>query len=488
MKQLVISILISCLSFSCNDWLDVQPEASVSKEELFRFESGFFEALNGVYTRCMQSDLYGGELAVGIPEAMAQNYSNSVYDYTGYLKTSVFDFTDLTFRNRRDGIWRAGYNAITNCNLILENIDRKKEVFSTDLYELIKGEALALRAYIHFDLLRLFADPYLTGASEEAIPYVDTYSNRVTPLSTVEAIIGKVLADLNQAKSLLEKHDPIVTGEYVVGFPGENGSTEEASYELFLQNRRHRLNYYAVCGALARVYLYQKDYTHALNNALTVIDAHKFSWVDTEIFLESDPAKKDRIMYKELVFGWYADKQVTAFRDKFNAVTTGFYLNYNYARSIYEVAGVGAEDYRFEAWFTQQTLVGNDPCYQVQKYLQDEKQNLHYLMIPGIRLSEMYYIAAESVYATDPGQAWEYFNTVRFHRGIGVVLDENSGADFITELLKEYRKETYAEGQLYFNYKRLNQSIVNESNLVYPAGPSIYRIPLPEDELEFANR
>ena len=248
------------------------------------------------------------------------------------------------------------------------------------------------------------------------------------------------------------------------------------------------MNYYAVCGALARVYLYQKDYTHALNNALTVIDAHKFSWVDPEIFLESDPAKKDRIMYKELVFGWYADKQVTAFRDEFNAVTTGFYLNYNYARSIYEVAGVGAEDYRFKAWFTQQTLVGNDPCYQVQKYLQDEKQNLHYLMIPGIRLSEMYYIAAESVYATDPGQAWEYFNTVRFHRGIGVVLNENSGADFITELLKEYRKETYAEGQLYFNYKRLNQSIVNESNLVYPAGPSIYRIPLPEDELEFANR
>ena len=95
MKQLVISILIACLSFSCNDWLDVQPEASVSKEELFRSESGFFEALNGVYTRCIQSDLYGGELAVGIPEALAQNYSNSVYDYTGYLKTSMFDLPIL---------------------------------------------------------------------------------------------------------------------------------------------------------------------------------------------------------------------------------------------------------------------------------------------------------------------------------------------------------------------------------------------------------
>ncbi|MFR7823998.1 MAG: hypothetical protein ACLU30_12975 [Odoribacter splanchnicus] len=46
------------------------------------------------------------------------------------------------------------------------------------------------------------------------------------------------------------------------------------------------------------VYLYQQDYAHALNNALTVIDAHKFSWVDPEIFLESDPAKKTGLCIK----------------------------------------------------------------------------------------------------------------------------------------------------------------------------------------------
>lgn len=488
MKRLFISICLFAILSSCNNWLDMQPEASIGKEELFKTESGFFEALNGVYTRCVQGDLYGLEFSVGLPEAMAQNYSNSVYDYTGYLKTSIFDFTDVNFRNRRDGIWKAAYHAITNCNLILESIDQKKEVFSTHNYEIIKGEALALRAYLHFDLLRFFAPPYLTGADEKAIPYVDTYSNRVTPLSTVGEVIGKVLVDLNQAKELLKQHDPILEGSYQVGFPGEEGCTEESAAELFLQNRRHRLNYYAVCGVLARVYLYQKEYTRALANALEVIDSKKFIWVDSEEFLESDITKQDRIMYKELVFGWYIAQQETNLRNKFNTVTTGFYMNDNYARSIYEVAGVGAEDYRFKGWFVLQALTGNDPCRQIRKYLQDEDENLHYLMMPGIRLSEMYYIAAECVYPTDPEDAWDYFNTVRYHRGIGVELDENSGTDFIQEILKEYRKETYAEGQLYFNYKRLNQSIVSESNLVYPAGPAIFRLPLPENELEFGNR
>lgn len=488
MKRLFIYIFISCLLASCNNWLDIQPDASVDKKELFNTEDGFYEALNGVYTRCVQKDLYGGELAVGIPEALAQNYSNSVYDYTGYLKTSIFDFTDHNFRSRRDGVWSAGYNAITNCNLILENIEQKKEIFATGRYEMVKGEALALRAYIHFDLLRLFASSWLTGAAEKAIPYVDTYSNKVTPLSTVENVIGKVLADLNAAKTLLAQHDPITGSSYRVGFPGEEEATEEESNELFMQNRRHRLNYYAVCGALARVYLYKKDYSNAFINAGEVMNAKKFSWVDQETFLEANPAKKDRIMYNELVFGWYIAKQETELRKKFNSVSVGFYMNYNYTRSVYEVAGVGGEDYRFKGWFIQQTLSGNEQCYQIQKYLQDEKQNLHYLMMPGLRLSEMYYIAAECVYDTDPGQAWEYLNTVRFHRGIGTKLDENSGADFRQEILKEYRKETYAEGQLYFNYKRLNQSIVSESNVVYPAGPAIYLLPLPEDELEFANR
>jgi hypothetical protein len=481
-------MILFLFSFSsCNEWLDVQPEASVSDDDLFNTEEGFYEALNGVYTRCAQADLYGGEFLVGLPEVMAQNYTNSVYDYTDYMKTSIFDYTDPTFKSKRDGIWKAAYHAIVNCNLILENVDDKKDMLDDGMYELIRGEALALRAYLHFDLLRFFAWSYQEGASRDAIPYVDSYSNKVTPISTVEEVINRVLTDLNEAKTLMAETDPILNAGYVVGYTSSEDATEEDNANLFLQNRRHRMNYYAVCGELARVYLYKGDHSQALANALEVIGSEKFPWTVPSDFLESDVTLKDRIMYNELVFGWYAEAQTTALYNRFSSAVTGLYISYDAGRSLYEVGGVGAEDYRFKAWFTQ--VSGSDgTSFQIQKYMRDEDENRHDLMAPGIRLSEMYYIAAESIYGTNPSKAWEYFNTVRFNRGIGTSLDESSGATFITEILKEYRKEMYAEGQMFFAYKRLNRNIISQSNVVYPAGPAIYVIPLPEDEIEFGNR
>jgi hypothetical protein len=469
---------------SCNDWLTVQPEASVSDEELFGAEEGFFEAINGIYTKGADNYFYGGLFTVEIQDALAQNYSFRVQDYTQYLKTSMFDFTDGNFKWRNSLIWSNAYNAIVNANLILENIDAKKDIFHEGMYELVKGEALALRAYFHFDLLRYFALPYSTGASLPAIPYVTTYTNRVTQLSTGQEIVDKALADLTDAKLLLAAADPILKSSYVTGYNNYSediNSTEETG-PLFLQNRRHRLNYYAVCGTLARVYLYAGKYTEALSNAKEVIDAHKFPWVNRDRFL-AEEATRDRLAYPELLFAWYIENQQDNMRSRFENTTTGYFINNDHARNIYEVATVGADDDRFKAWFLQTT--SNN--YQITKYLRNSETtgNIHYLVAPAIRLSEMYYIAAESVYNTNPNQAWEYLNEVRAHRGIGTPL--GSADNFTDELLKEYRKETYSEGQAFYAYKRLGRSIRSESGVIFQPA-NIAPIPLPDDEIEFGNR
>lgn len=484
MRKIIYCILIALSTVSCNEWLDVQPDATVSEKELFKTQDGFFEAINGVYTRCAQADLYGGEFTVGFPDVMAQSYTNNIADYTRYTKTSIFDFTDTDFKKRKDAAWKAAYSAITNCNLILKNVDNQKSVFEKGNYEIVKGEALALRAYIHFDMLRLFGNSYYAGKNQPAIPYVTTYSNKVTKLSTTEEVLTKVIEDLNEAKTLLADNDPIIKVKYKVGYPDDTEATETTG-NLFLQNRRHRLNYYAVCGALARAYLSKGDQVNALSNALIVINSTKFPWTKVEDFLQSDPKLKDRIMYNELVFGWYAQAQKTAILNRFTSTVSGQYISYDAARSLYEVASAGAEDYRFKAWFTQIST-----NYQIQKYLREDKDadNLHYLMMPGIRLSEMYYIAAEASYATNPAKAWEYLNTVRLHRGIGVQLPLNSSTDFSTELLKEYSKEMFAEGQVFYQYKRLNKNIVSQTNIIYNAGSDIYVVPLPDSEIEFSNR
>lgn len=485
-KYLSIIVLLLVLS-SCKKWLDVVPGSQVADDELFKTEAGFQESLNGVYTRCSQSDIYGIELTSGFIEVLAQNYNTPQNNEWGYNQTSLYNYKDPLFVARNDGAWRGLYNVIANCNLILEKVDKNKAVLSGPNYAIIKGEALALRAYLHFDALRLFGPSFITDPAAKSIPYVDKYSNKVTALSTVTEALTKMTADLTSAKELLKTADPIVAPAYIVGYPGDTSTRELASKSLFLQNRRHRMNYYAVCGTLARVYLAMDKKDLALANALEVINAKKFPWTKATDFINADPTKKDRIRYPELVFGWYMKPLELAYADRFNAGITSLHLDPNAGNNIYESGGVGAEDLRFKQWFKLVNDISGNRL-ELQKYLRDGEVNLHPLMAPALRLSELYYIAAECTWDADQAKALEYFNTVRFNRGINTSLNVASKDEFLNELVKEARKEFYAEGQLFYMYKRLNKNIVSQFGASIPASKTIFVLPLPNDEIEYGQR
>lgn len=489
MKHSYIILAVLLLFTSCSKWLDVKPESQVDKNELFESEAGFQEALNGVYSRSTQSDLYGGELSFGFLDVLAQNYTipNEDYQFLRHLQTSLFNYRDPDFIIRKDSVWRGLYNAITNCNIILENIDAKKNLFSGNNYSLIKGEALALRAYYHFDVLRMFAPSYVSNPSAPAIPYVTTFSNKVTPLSTVTETLNKIVEDLNAAKVLLKTSDPIATPAYIVGYPVEadETQTETKMSSLFLQNRRHRMNYYAVCASLARAYLYKDDKANALSNALEVINSKKFPWTSPADILSSDVKKKDRIFYKELVFAWYIPNMEDKLSRRFATGETGQFIEVNAGDALFEKGpgGVGGEDYRYKEWVRQVNT-----RLEVQKYLRDRNENLHYLVAPAIRLSEVWYIAAESTYDTDPAKGLAYIDSVRYHRGIGAPLSAPSKEVFLEELLKESRKEFYAEGQIFYTYKRLNRAIIGKNGATFPASDKIFVLPMPDNEIEFGGR
>lgn len=485
-KYLYIIFTITAFT-SCNKWLDVTPETQVSDDELFKTEAGFEEALNGVYTNCLNAGGYGVEMTIGFPEVLAQNYSLDANDNFGYRQTSLYNYKDLSFIGRKDEAWRLLYASITNANLLLEKLEKNRSVLSDMKYNLIKGEALAARAYFHFDALRLFGPSFITEPAAKAIPYVTTFSNKVTGLATVTEALTKMEQDLLASKALLKPVDPIVTAAYKVGYPGDTAQKELASKELFLQNRRHRLNYYAVCGTLARVYLYMDKKQEALSNALEVIEAKKFPWTKTADFIEPDAEKKDRIMYNELVFCFYDVPQQSSYAGRFVAGITGLHIDADGGNSLYETGGVGAEDLRFKQWLKLVNNISGN-WFEVQKYLFEKETNRHPLVAPAIRLSEMYYIAAECTWDADQAKALGYVNTVRFNRGIGATLNVSSKEQFLTELLKEARKEFYAEGQIFYMYKRLNRGIAAQNGITIPASKSIFVLPLPNDELEYGQR
>ena len=115
----------------------------------------------------------------------------------------------------------------------------------------------------------------------------------------------------------------------------------------------------------------------------------------------------------------------------------------------------------------------------------DPTANICPQMAPAIRLSEMYYIAAECSFDQSPSTALGYLNTVRAQRGIGNPLTDSTKTQFLTDLLKDARKEFFGEGQIFYMYKRLNTSIVGSSGIIIPPSDSIFVLPLPINETEF---
>ncbi len=483
MKRSIIYLLVTVVAVSsCKKWLNVQPESQIDSDQLFSTAQGYEEALDGVYTRCSQGDLYGTELTVGLPDVLALDWSISPgSDYLGYLQSSIYNYKDPTFVSKKDGIWSGLYNAITNDNLLLQHLDSGKVLSSTE-YMLIKGEALALRAYLHFDVTRLFAPSYVTAASTATIPYVTTYSNQVTPFSSVSDVLNLCIKDLTQAKALLKQSDPIVTAAYKVGYPNDTAAKETASSDLFLQNRRHRLNYYAVCGELARIYLYMNDRTDALANAMEVINARKFPWADPTYFNNANPQLKDRILYTELLFCWDIPTMTNTMIGYFGSGLNGLTITPDMGATIYEANGVGGEDYRYSQWWTPGSYLS------FNKYKRDVDTNLHPLVAPALRLSECYYIAAECTYPDNPSLAMQYVDTVRLNRNIGEPLTAASQDDFMTQLVSEARKEFYGEGQIFYMYKRLNRGIVGPTSIVNAPSNSVFVLPLPVNEQEYGGR
>jgi len=166
---------------------------------------------------------------------------------------------------------------------------------------------------------------------------------------------------------------------------------------------------------------------------------------------------------------------------------SSLYLTLQEGRNIYETGGVGGEDFRYKQWFSEQS-VSSGNYLRLEKYTRDPDRNIHPQLGPAIRLSEMYYIAAECTFDSDPAKAWEYFNTVRLNRGIGTQRNDPSKAIFLQELVKEARKEFFGEGQIFYMYKRLNISFPGSFGSTIPATSSIFVLPFPDDEIAYGNR
>lgn len=70
----------------------------------------------------------------------------------------------------------------------------------------MKGELLALRAFLHFDMLRLFGPIYKEDPSALSIPYNESVKIMNLPLLPADSIVhNKIMRDLDEAENYWPK-------------------------------------------------------------------------------------------------------------------------------------------------------------------------------------------------------------------------------------------------------------------------------------------
>lgn len=131
----------------CSDWLDVDPKSQIKQEALFESEAGFRDALTGIYTVMARTEMYGGNETMGFLDMVGQVYTDVSINYEDALK---YDYESTKVEECIDAIWRGNYNAIANCNHILANVDEKRGVFSSGVYETVKAGGYGITGILAF--------------------------------------------------------------------------------------------------------------------------------------------------------------------------------------------------------------------------------------------------------------------------------------------------------------------------------------------------
>lgn len=463
-----IAILFPLIMVSgCNKWLDVTPKTEMKAAVLFSQQTGFRDAIIGVYGLMTDESVYGSELSMAYLEVLAQVYDN-IKTTVGheYLNAANYDFHEVNEENRLLKIWKQQYRAIVNLNILLKKADENQTVFTDDNYHVIKGEALALRAFLHFDLLRLFGALPSTGLSTLAIPYADSYTNIPFQQSSVKEVAEKALADLKEARKLLADSDP---------YGPQKATINE--FSLIEGDRSYRFNYYAATALMARIYLYIDDKENALSSAKEVIASGMFPLFEFPSSTTSTLEKEDYIFPSEQIFGLVIKDLKTRIADKF------FPENYNNVgpqilsiktstfQQIFP-AGINT-DYR-NFWFEN----SSSTTKRITKFTYNTR-------IPLIKVSEMYLIASECEPHIE--EAVQYLNSIKIHRGLSPLDPDSFDSETLNEEINdEYRREFIGEGQLFYYYKRLNvQKLPNTAQFLN--SEEVYKLPIPNVEIEFGD-
>lgn len=486
MKNRIINIALLLMSgvsaVSCSGWLDVTSSSKMTDTQLYSTKTGFHEALTGIYISMTSQDCYGKNYTWGANDLTC--YPTAAVSNPEYTTWKQHLYNNVTATGTITSMWRSGYNVVANVNKFLDELEHNGVITDEEEFALLRGEAMGLRAYVMFDMLRMFGRDSWDGenAEKRTIPYPLVYTKDVHPQQTYKDAAKLLHYDIEGALECL-KNDPVTGG-------ASDRFEQELNVDGYWSNRTKHFNYYAALALAARVDMWEGDYDGAAGKAQEVIDGAiangAVAWVDPEaIVKETNYDRRDWNLSSEHLFSLDVTDLYSIIRPYYYSmdINGNIFVDPIAADLLFANQGgslSGAEDIRGTALWLDYTSMG----YKINKYYSSTDYYTGYRnRIAMIRLSEMYYIIAETkLRQGDMDGFIASVDEVRRHRGISVsiaedALPEGSTSDDAFALLEaEYVKEFVGEGRLFFFYKRLGNlpmhifanSVDYHGKLMYP--------------------
>ena len=145
---------------SCEDWLELPSESKMDSQSAFESISRAEMTVMGCYAWLHTQEL-GYQLLEGTDESVSTE-SNSKYNVSNYDYTNTSGMLSNTYTNM--------YKAIEYANVCIDALPGMSvgegEVAKRDM---LLGEALAIRAYAYWNLVRFYGDvPFTTTPTSKA--------------------------------------------------------------------------------------------------------------------------------------------------------------------------------------------------------------------------------------------------------------------------------------------------------------------------------
>jgi len=467
--------LITIMSGCDEDFITKTPQQSLSNETAITNANSAEVALNGIYSNMTEWEYYGRNYML-IPDLYSDNSRMRVQNAGRYLGIYRHSHTDNNVYAQ--DIWQRGYEVINSANALLAAMENK-DIDAPD----VEGQALALRALAHFDLVRFFAQPYNLNDNGVApaggadgngghlgVPLMIESDPSANPArNTVKEVYDQIIADLQAAIELM------------------NGQT------------LYKMDANAGKALLSRVYMYrasgggsESDWEKCRDLALEVINSSNYSLISNDNYLESWQAdghseylfylkyRSDDYQYSNALGSMYIPASygdVVATRDLLDLIPDGdirqnlYFGDHDGGFILPYSSNKGLDKYFIGKYPGRAGIFGVDN-------------------LPVIRYSEMYLNLAEALYNLgNDTQAEDYLSQLMERVNPHGSVTDYGGS--ISQQIYTFRRiELAFEGHRFFDLKRRHQDIVRNDITTENVNAQVnypdyrYVLPIPEREME----